>query len=196
MNLLYLHGLSSSGSSPTAQTLRRLLPHDQVVSPDIPIDPLEALALLERVVKEASIDLVIGSSMGGMFAQKLRGYTKILVNPAFHVSELMREQLGVHDFLNPREGPRQFEITVPLCDAYQALETQQFDGLEAQEKDNTYGLFGEKDELVHGSAEFMAHYTHIRFFDGGHRLDERIIRSHLLPMIEEIRRTGWASPSL
>lgn len=41
--------------------------------------------------------------MGGMFAGQLRGYRKILVNPAFHVSEFMRTQIGVHEFLNPRQ---------------------------------------------------------------------------------------------
>lgn len=61
--------------------------------------------------------------MGGMFAGQLRGYRKILVNPAFHVSEFMRTQIGVHEFLNPRQdGKTQYEITSELCDAYQAIE--------------------------------------------------------------------------
>ena len=50
--------------------------------------------------------------MGGMFAGQLRGYRQILVNPAFHVSEFMRTQIGVHEFLNPRQdGKTQYEIT-------------------------------------------------------------------------------------
>lgn len=45
MNIIYLHGLSSSGQSNTAKKLRELLPDDNVVTPDIPVSPIEALQL-------------------------------------------------------------------------------------------------------------------------------------------------------
>ena len=35
MKILYIHGLSSSGASNTAETLRRLLPGVTVISPDL-----------------------------------------------------------------------------------------------------------------------------------------------------------------
>ena len=86
MKILYIHGLSSSGNSGTAEHLRRLLPNDTIFSPDLPIEPMVALEMLKRLVKEEKINLVIGTSMGGMFAQKLQGTYKILVNPSLHVS--------------------------------------------------------------------------------------------------------------
>ena len=188
MNILYIHGLSSSGSTHTVFTLRQLLPHDHVVAPDMPMDPDEAVALLWHCVKEEQIDLVIGTSMGGMFAQKMRGYHKIIVNPAFHVSELMRTQLGVHEFFNPRQdGVQQFEITEALCDKYLQLETPQFEGIDDAERDITYGLFGTEDELVNCQDEYKAHYDHFITFKGEHRLNEGVIKNHLVPLIEEIR---------
>lgn len=53
---------------------------DIIFSPDLPVEPREALAMLKELVEREHIDLVIGTSMGGMFAQKLQGVKKILVN--------------------------------------------------------------------------------------------------------------------
>lgn len=118
--ILYIHGLSSSGSSSTTRNLQALLPDYSVLSPDLPVAPQEALDMLWHLCELEQPQLIIGTSMGGMFAQQLRGYKKILVNPAFHVSEFMRTQIGVHEFLNPRRnGETHYEITSDLCDAYQ-----------------------------------------------------------------------------
>lgn len=103
MKILYIHGLSSSGNSGTAERLRRLLPDDIIFSPDLPVEPLEALEMLKQLVTEEGIELMIGTSMGGMFAQKLRGIRKILVNPSFHVSQSMRRKLGVNKFFSERQ---------------------------------------------------------------------------------------------
>ena len=66
--IIYIHGLSSSGASGTAKTLQLLLPEFKVLAPDLPIDPNESLSLLLKICKELQPDLVIGTSMGGMFA--------------------------------------------------------------------------------------------------------------------------------
>ena len=52
MNIIYLHGLSSSGQSNTAKKLRELLPEDNVVTPDIPVSPIETLQLLLSLAGE------------------------------------------------------------------------------------------------------------------------------------------------
>lgn len=116
--IIYIHGLSSSGMSSTATNLRALLPECEVLSPDLPIAPDKAYDMLCRLCNEEQPRLLIGTSMGGMFAQQVRGYRKILVNPAFHVSAFMRTQLGIREFLNPRQdGATHYEITPDLCDA-------------------------------------------------------------------------------
>ena len=163
--LLYLHGLSSSGQSNTPNMLRKLLPDWNIVSPDIPIDPEEALCMLRRLCKEIAPDIVVGTSMGGMFAQQMHGYRKILVNPAFHVSEFMRQNLGVQTFFSPRkDGTTEYEITSELCDAYKAMESQQFDGILPQDKNITMALFGTEDDLVDGREEYYQHYSHRTMF--------------------------------
>ena len=59
MKILYIHGLSSSGQSRTAATLRELLPHDEIFSPDLPIDPFEAFLLLRQLVEREEVDIII-----------------------------------------------------------------------------------------------------------------------------------------
>lgn len=190
--ILYIHGLSSSGSSSTARNLQALLPDYSVLSPDLPVAPQEALDMLRHLCELEQPQLIIGTSMGGMFAQQLRGYKKILVNPAFHVSEFMRTQIGVHEFLNPRRnGETHYEITSSLCDAYQKVEKGQFSDITELDKENTYALFGTKDTLVHGYDEFMLYYKKASWFEGEHRLNLEVMRSSVIPLVEEIMAKGF-----
>lgn len=96
MKILYIHGLSSSGASGTPANLRQLLPNDIVISPDLPIDPIKALNMLHDICSVQNIDIVVGTSMGGMFAQQIHGYRKIIINPSFHVSQSMRKIMGIN----------------------------------------------------------------------------------------------------
>lgn len=188
MKILYIHGLSSSGSSGTADRLRRFLPDDTIFSPDLPTEPQEALTMLKELVEHEHIDLIIGTSMGGMFAQKLRGVKKILVNPSFHVSNSMRTKLGINKFFSPRtDGATHYEITEELCDRYEELENGQFDNLADEEREITLGLFGTADDVINCSEEYQQHYTRFSQFDGGHRLTEKDIKFTLLYEIEQYR---------
>ncbi len=168
MKILYIHGLSSSGNSGTAEHLRRLLPNDTIFSPDLPIEPMVALEMLKRLVKEEKINLVIGTSMGGMFAQKLQGTYKILVNPSLHVSRSMRCKLGINRFFSERQdGISEYEITPELCDRYEELEQTQCMAYSDEERDNTIALFGIGDDMVNCREEYCEHYTKYFSFPGG-----------------------------
>lgn len=182
---LYIHGLSSSGSSNTVSILRNLLPKEKIIAPDLPIDPFKALSLLHQICNKEHPDIIIGTSMGGMFAQQLYGYKKILVNPAFHVSSFMRKNKGVQSFFNERkDGIMTYEITEKLCNSYADLEADQFKGITAFDIENTYGLFGSNDDLVNCTDEYLLHYNHYLYFEGGHRLNRQNIEKDILPLIE------------
>ena len=86
--ILYIHGFSSAGSTGTATLMRNMLYEKdvRVVSPDVPVSPLEALQFLKDYAAQEQPDLIIGTSMGGMYAEQLRGYKRILVNPSFHMA--------------------------------------------------------------------------------------------------------------
>ena len=185
--ILYIHGLSSSGASGTARHLQALLPDMRVIAPDLPIDPDEALAMLRDLVATERPDIVIGTSMGGMFAQQLYDCRKILVNPAFHVSRTMRRQIGVCAFLNPRkDGATTYTITPELCNRYEEMERHQFDGITENAISKTWALFGEHDQVVNCREEYLQYYRNYKTFEGEHRLCFENIRDTVVPLAKQI----------
>ena len=121
--LLYVCGLASTGNSDTAMEIQRCLHKTNVLSPDIPVDPQEAYEMLCRIIDEEEVDVMVGSSMRGMFANVINSVAKVLVNPSCHVSESMRKRIGTMPFFSERkDGATDFEITEELCDAYAKLE--------------------------------------------------------------------------
>ena len=72
--IIYLHGLGPSGEDKTAVFLRMKLRYSVAVSPDIPLEPMTALQYLKDLCVDIAPDLVIGTAMGAMYAQQLKGY--------------------------------------------------------------------------------------------------------------------------
>jgi hypothetical protein len=83
MNILYLHGLNGSLSSEKQKILERF---GNVHAPSIDYENNpDSINWLHKRYKDANIDLVIGSSMGGFagyYLSKLFQGTSLLFNPA------------------------------------------------------------------------------------------------------------------
>ncbi len=188
-NILYVHGVRSTGNSSTAQNLRELLPHCKVVSPDLPVNAEEAVALLRKICREEKIDVVIGTSMGGMLAQKLRGMPKVLVNPSFFVSETFKKNMGTVTFFKEREdGTKEFEITPEIVESYARIEKRQFSQLSPKEIAITVGAFGNDDRTVNCKDVFLEYYEIIKYFAGGHRLDKDALKDSIIPAVAHLYR--------
>ena len=187
MKILFIHGLASSGAYKMASSLRILVKGSEVIAPDVPIDPSDAFALLEGICSDENPDLVVGLSLGGFWAQKLRGRRKLLVNPDLHPSRLLRTKIGVMEYLSPRQdGATSFEITEEICKGYEALEISQFDNLDTQEFALTTGLFADRDEMVDCYDEFMLHYPFRGYrYPGTHLPNFPEIKKYFLPVIED-----------
>lgn len=198
MKIVYFHGFASSGATGTAQLLRQLLPDAEIVAPDIPMDPAEALPFLKEFVSQQAPDLIIGTSMGGMYAQQMRGFRKICVNPAFNMSRMSRVlKPGVHKYLNGRkDSAREFKITKETIQHYFVMERSQFDGITPWEKENTWGLFGIHDEHPSCYDLFKKYYPNATRYDGGHQLNEKALRTAVLPLIHEILPAGGQNDTL
>lgn len=152
MKVLFVHGLASSGAYKLAEMLRIIL-KAEVLAPDVPIDPDEALSLLRKLREAERPDLVVGLSWGGFLTLQLSGIRRAVINPDLHISRLMRSMTGEVEYLSPRrDGTKTFTITPALCDRYEALEATIPDG------DGLMGLFADGDELVHCHDEFAARY--------------------------------------
>ena len=115
--ILYVHGFMSSAQSGTVARIREMLPSADVIAYDLPLHPEEAMQLLRKVCEEQKPDLIIGTSMGGMYTEMLYGYDRILVNPAFLMGDTMTKHgmLGKQTFQNPRQdGVQEFIVTKSL----------------------------------------------------------------------------------
>ena len=188
MKILYFHGFASSGATGTAESLRRMLPEVQIISPDIPIDPSEALPYLRSLCEQEKPDLIIGTSMGAMYAQQMFGFRKILVNPSFNMSTLSKVfRTGEHKFLNGRkDNAKTFKITKEIIQKQNMMERQQFKGITPFDRENTYGLFGIHDTTVNCYDLFKKYYTNAQRFDGEHHLNEKALRTAVVPLAKQI----------
>ena len=197
--VMYVHGFASSGQSGTVTRIREVLPNATVIAPDLPIRPEEALALLRRTCEEQKPDLIIGTSMGGMYAEMLRGYDRILVNPAFAMGDTMREHgmMGAQQFQNPRQdGVQEFIVTKALVKEYKEMTEQCFAGVDAGERARVWGLFGDEDELVDTYDMFQSHYPKAIRFHGEHRMNDQSFMHAVVPVIRWIddRQEGRERP--
>lgn len=199
--LLYLHGFASSGQSGTVKSLRMLLPEATVIAPDIPISPKEALPFLQDLVQKEQPDLIIGTSMGAMYAQLMGGHDRILVNPAFEIASTLvsRNMLGKITFHNPRkDGQTDFLLTKSILQEFKEVTSLCFKNLEDDKDAMVYGLFGREDDVVDTYDEFKRHYRDAIRFDGGHHLNDHAIIRSLLPVIQWIddKRSARQRPCL
>lgn len=188
--ILYVHGFSSSGQSGTVVKIREMLPGATVVAPDLPLHPAEAMDLLHHTCETENPDLIIGTSMGGMYAEMLYGYDRILVNPAFQMGDTMLKHgmLGKNTFLNPRQdGVQEFIVTKALVEEYKEITAKCFAGVtEEENRDRVYGLFGDEDPVVHTRDLFSQHYRNAISFHGEHRMNDKILLHSVLPVVQWI----------
>ncbi|WP_337843452.1 YqiA/YcfP family alpha/beta fold hydrolase [Rheinheimera sp.] len=118
---LYLHGFASSSLSEKALQTRDYftteLPHVELLTPDLPYTPEEAIATIELALQGRRPDAVIGSSLGGFLATWVAeryGCKAVLVNPAVQPDQLLSQHLGLYrhpvlqqDFLvNEQQMPK------------------------------------------------------------------------------------------
>lgn len=189
MKLVYFHGFGSSGASGTVEGLRRMLPQLEVYAPDIPVDPDDALPYLRQFVAGLQPDIIVGTSMGAMYAQQMFGYRKICVNPSFNMSAMSKVMKAntTYKFQNGRrDGQKEFRITGEIVKHFNQMERSQFKGITDFDRDNTYGLFGVDDTTVNCYDLFRKYYTKAFRFEGGHRLNDKSLKNAVVPLIVQI----------
>ena len=194
--ILYLHGFASSGANGTVEILRRAFLGDDaharvsVVAPDIPVDPVEALPMLKALVEEDQPALIVGASMGAMYAQQFHGFERICVNPCFCLSKKYDIlHVGKHKWLSKRrDGALEFQVTKDTVRHFEEMEARQFDGVDDVDQLFCHGLFGDEDAICLPEREvFERHYPGCsRLFHGGHGLNAELVHEVLLPAIREL----------
>ena len=188
--VLYIHVLASAGSTGSATQMRNhLYPKGvQVLSPDVPVDPIEAIAFLKDLVQKEQPDIIVATSMGAMYAEQLKGFRRILVNPSFHMARLLTFRgLGRCEFRNKRQdGATDFKVDKQMIQAFGQVEKDSFKGITEAEKAMVWGLFGTQDKLVNCQADFLKHYgkAQMQLFEGEHFLNDKVLSKVVMPLIE------------
>ena len=187
--ILYCHGFASSGQSGTVARMREVMPQARIVAPDLPVHPSEAIALLHEVCLQEQPHLIIGTSMGGMYAEQLRGYDRICVNPALEMGETMKSHgmTGTQQFQNPRlDGIQEFYVDKSLIKEYREQSEHRFEGITDEERQRVYGLFGDEDTTVDTYPMFSAQYPLSLHFHGEHRMNDKSFMHSVVPVIRWI----------
>ena len=186
--IVYLHGYGSSSQSSTMKYLAKKMPEYNVIAPDIPVDPAEALPFLEDYCEAHHADLVIGTSMGGMYAMQMTRCLRICVNPALHLSQLKDVlQVGTFEYFQPTaDGRKHYTITEEIIQHFKEMEAHLFGRETSEGRYNCWGFFADGDTLVNCKDEFAQHYTHVEDFHGEHRMNNQVLRDIIIPAAKRI----------
>ena len=95
--ILYLHGFASCGEGNKSSELKTFFGADNVISPDLPPSPLDAIDMIEEILSASGFDLLIGSSLGGFYATYLSEKHKmkaVLLNPSTQPWETLASEVG------------------------------------------------------------------------------------------------------
>ena len=188
--ILFLHGFFASGQCVPAQALREsFMGRAEVLTPDLPMHPKEALRFVRELIDREKPDLLIGNSCGSFYAQMLApvaGIPALLGNPHFQMTEFLKPRIGAHQYKSPRkDGNQDFIIDEALIEEFAELEAIQFNSNPCN-KDRIWGLFGEHDTLAHFEPLFLEHYTRSFHFPGGHTPTAEEVRTWYVPLAEKL----------
>lgn len=147
--IIFLHGFFASGSCEPALAMKEGMAGEaEVLTPDLPLHPGEALRFVRSLVEAERPQLLVGNSCGSFYGQIVAsacGLPALLGNPYFKMSEFLSQRRGVQHYKSPRRDGRQtFVIDDTLIGEFAAIEKHQFDHCTAENRDKVWALFGRR----------------------------------------------------
>lgn len=164
--ILNIHGFASSGENSKSKLLLEY--NKNVISPTLPIDPTRSLKILNDIIQSNDITLIVGTSMGGFYANLLSNkynISSILINPSTKPSVTLGKKVGVHKNYKTNE---EFELTQEHINIFKEIEiTQSFDlGFQTV-------LLGEHDDVIDPTiADQLFTNADVKWFNTDHRFSE------------------------
>ena len=130
--ILFLHGFFASGSCIPAQVLKQAFEGKaEVLTPDLPLHPREALTFITNLCEHEHPDVLVGNSNGSFLSQIVASRLKIpalLGNPHFEMTRFLSERIGAHEYKSPRTDGRQHSvINQPLINEFADIQAHQWD---------------------------------------------------------------------
>ena len=95
--IIYIHGFASCGQGDKANLLKQHFSDRLVLSPDLPVEPRVALQQLQALIDQHGVSLLVGSSLGGYYADVLntrQNIPSVLINPATRPFEALSQAVG------------------------------------------------------------------------------------------------------
>ena len=173
--IIYLHGFGSTGSSPKVDALRKRFGTDNVIAPDLPMDPEMVSKLVDNLVKlflkfrkESEKLIFVGTSLGAFYANyfgHLYDCPIVVVNPSGKPSETLQSKLGVnYNYLTGEE----FIVSVAHLEKLNVM--RQY--IQESYSPSLINLFVAKDDEVISYETMLENFPHVKVTmmeDGGHR---------------------------
>ena len=189
--ILFLHGFFASGQCVPAVALKEAFAgYAEVITPDLPIHPKEAIAFIRELIKREKPNVLVGNSCGSFYAQMLapvEGLPALLGNPHFRMTEFLNPRIGAHQYKSLRkDGKQDFVIDENLIEEFAEMEAIQFNNYKSDFQDRIWGLFGEQDTLAHFEPLFLEHYNHSFHFPGGHTPTAEEVQKYYVPLIKKM----------
>ncbi|MBR2150456.1 MAG: hypothetical protein IJ902_03605 [Prevotella sp.] len=189
--ILFLHGFYASGQCVPAVALSEAFEgRAEVITPDLPMHPKEAVRFISELIAVNRPDLLIGNSCGAFYAQMVApvaGVPALLGNPYFRMTEFLKQRIGEHQYKSLRkDGKQNFVIDEALIEEFAEMEAIQFDNYNPELQDRIWGLFGEQDTLAHFEPLFLEHYNHSFHFPGGHTPTADEVRTWYVPLADKM----------
>lgn len=101
MKIVYLHGLGSTGTSEKSAALMSVFGKQNVIAPDLPLDPEQTISLVTNLVtpllKNKEKVIFIGTSLGGFWANYFSNMFQmecIIVNPMLIPGDAFVNRIG------------------------------------------------------------------------------------------------------
>lgn len=195
---LNIHGFGSSGANSKAAALAENFPDHELISPDLPPDPLESLEIIDSIImKNKNRPLILqGSSMGGLYSLIMHFRYRVpalLINPALTPAALVRNRLGeMYEFSNGDS----ILVSQKHVDRFAIVEKELHESIanKGVAKGQVLALIGEQDELLDqnimksilkkAGAEIISYNTN-HHFEG----IDRVIRHDI--KIRDFLLTAW-----
>lgn len=189
--ILFLHGFYASGECVPAVALREAFEGEaEVLTPDLPMHPKEAVAFIREIIKSERPDLLLGNSCGSFYAQMVApamGLPALLGNPHFKMTEFLKPRIGAHQYKSPRkDGHQDFVIDEQLIAEFAEMEAKQFANYNPSYRQKIVGIFGEQDTLAHFEPMFREYYSEAHHFPGAHTPTAEEVREYYVPLIRQL----------
>lgn len=165
--ILLIHDLFSSSMDVYVHDLLAQLCEEQVIVPELPIHPQEAMAILRNICEKEQPDVIVGWQSGAALAQQFFDYDRILVSPNYQVSYTLETLLNGEDevhipYLFDRlDGQKYISINDALIAEFEQMEQHQFDGVRDSSK-MAFGCFwfGKNEENCRIHAKYYSDVTY------------------------------------